>query len=361
VADDFGFHIDHHGSLVRPPELLTARESGDRAAIHEAEELAVAAIVQVQRRLSMSAVTDGQFRRDVFESVVYDNVDGFGPAITDHPLADLAGIPAERRRSLGADPSARGRLAQAEATSVLTATQRPVFVALPSPGYLAVQGTGTDAAGLELATAAGAALAAIISAEISALAAQGVGYVALLNPLYTPLLTVAGREQLDALGIDPDATLRAMNAIDEQVPAAVVADEGFRVGLDLSDAGPLPTTELGWHESVAEAFFNSTSFHRVCVDYPNDERARIPLKLVRPGLVVSLGVIDVTAPEVEKVDDLLNVCDPVVDLRGTDDIAFSTNGGFAQSANAGILTADVETAKLRLVETIARYYWGNEI
>ncbi len=361
MADDFGFHIDHHGSLVRPPELLTAREGGDRAAIHEAEELAIAAVVQVQRRLSMSAVSDGQFRRDVFESVVYDNVDGFGPGIADHSLADLAGIPTARRRSVSADPAARGRLAEDEATSVLTTTQRPVFVALPSPGYLAVQGSGTDAAGLERAAVAGSALAAIISAEISALAAQGVAYVSLLNPLYPPLLTVAGREQLDALGIDPGATLRAMSAIDEQIPSAVVADESFRVGLDLSDAGPVPTTELGWHEGATEAFFNSTSFHRVCVDYPDDERARIPLKLVRPGLVVSLGVIDVTAADVEKVDDLLMVCDPVVDLRGTDDIAFSTNGGFAQSANAGTLTADVQTAKLRLVETIARYYWGNEI
>jgi len=22
MADDFGYHIDHHGSLVRPPQLL---------------------------------------------------------------------------------------------------------------------------------------------------------------------------------------------------------------------------------------------------------------------------------------------------------------------------------------------------
>jgi 5-methyltetrahydropteroyltriglutamate--homocysteine methyltransferase len=29
MADDFRYHIDHHGSLVRPPELLAARAGGD--------------------------------------------------------------------------------------------------------------------------------------------------------------------------------------------------------------------------------------------------------------------------------------------------------------------------------------------
>ena len=28
MADDFGYHIDHHGSLVRPPQLLAARAAG---------------------------------------------------------------------------------------------------------------------------------------------------------------------------------------------------------------------------------------------------------------------------------------------------------------------------------------------
>ncbi len=28
MADDFGYHIDHHGSLVRPPRLLAARAAG---------------------------------------------------------------------------------------------------------------------------------------------------------------------------------------------------------------------------------------------------------------------------------------------------------------------------------------------
>jgi hypothetical protein len=41
----------------------------------------------------------------------------------------------------------------------------------------------------------------VLRAEIEALAAEGVAYVALENPLYPPLLTVAGRERLTAAGL----------------------------------------------------------------------------------------------------------------------------------------------------------------
>jgi hypothetical protein len=53
--------------------------------------------------------------------------------------------------------------------------------------------------------------------------------------------------------------------------------------------------------------------------------------------------------------------DPVIDERTEDDIAIATNGGFAQSATRPRMTKDAQDAKLRLVETVARYYWGNEI
>ena len=175
MADDFGYHIDHHGSLVRPPELLAARASGDPARLAAAEEEAAVAVAHALRRLTLSACCDGQFRRTHFESVVYDHVAGFSGADAAAPLADLAGIPPARRRAVSASPAARGRLAQAEAAPVLATVDRPVFVTLPSPGYLAAVGSAlADPAALDAVRASGAALAAILRAEISALAADGV-------------------------------------------------------------------------------------------------------------------------------------------------------------------------------------------
>lgn len=365
MADDYKYHIDHHGSLVRPPELLAARVRGDVKALAVAEEQAAAAVAHALRRLALSAVGDGQFRREHFESVVYDHVDGLGqrgPATGPAPLAEAAGIPAARRRNLPSDPEASGRLAHDEVAPVLATVDRPVFVQLPAPGYLAaVSSALSSSADVDDVLARGVALAAVLHAEIEALAAEGVAYVALANPLYPPLLTVAGREQLAAAGLDADALLRAMLEADRAVVAGLTAPETFRLGLDLTDSGPLPTTERGYDLKAVDTLLDENPFHRLGVDFPADPAARLPLDRVKPGLVLSLGAVDVSDPSPEAIEDLLDRLDPVIDERSENDVAIATNGGFAQSADHPLMNEEEQNVKLRLVETVARYYWGNEI
>jgi 5-methyltetrahydropteroyltriglutamate--homocysteine methyltransferase len=304
--------------------------------------------------------------------VAYDHIDGFGPAAGAAPLADAAGIPAARRRSVVSAPAATGRLAQAEVAPVLATVDRPVFVALPSPGYLAAVGSSLgdtapgdtaadNTAAIDAVRAHGAAFAAILRDEIAALSADGAMYVALGNPLYVPLLTVAGRAALTTAGIDPDAVLAALVEADRAVFGGLSVPEDFRVGLDLTDSGPLPTTGQGYDKAAVETLLDETPFQRLSVDWPASPRARIPAELVRPGLVLSLGVVDVSTPAPETVEDILALVDPVADERGESDIAVATNGGFAQSAQAPLLSEEEQNAKLRLVEMVARYYWGNEI
>ena len=336
MADDFKYHIEQHGSLVRPPALLAARAGGAAGTgLTAAEEEAVDGVAHLQRRLTLSMVGDGQFRRSSFESVVYDHVSGFSPAppSTFAPLADAAGIPAARRRSVAGVPVALGRLAQAEVTPVLAVVDRPVFVQLPSPGYLAAVGSSLSGPeSVQAIKAAGLALAAILHAEIEALAVDGVAYVALGNPLCPPLLTVAGREGLAAAGVDVDAVLAALIEADRAAVTGLTVPADFRVGLDLTDAGPLPTTARGYDKSALEALLDSTPFNRLGVDFPVDPAARLPLELVTPGLVLSLGVVDVSAGAIETVDSILDRVDPVINERGEFDVAIATNGGFAQSA-----------------------------
>lgn len=355
MADDYKYHIDHHGSLVRPAALQAARASGD--GVEAAEQEAAVGVAHLLRRLAVSAVSDGQFRREHAESVVYDHVSGFDPADGPAPLADAAGIPAARRRVPGRDLRVTGRLAHDEVAPALATVDRPVFVQLPSPGYLAA--VGSSLADLEVIRAHGAALAAVLRAEIEALAADGVAYVALQNPLYPPLLTVAGRDRLAA--VDADAVLDVLLEADRATVAGLTDHETFRVGLDLTDAGPLPTTERGYQPAAVDALLDANPFHRLGIDYPADPTARFPLERVKPGLVLSLGVVDVSRPSLESVDAILNRIDPVYQERTEEDIAIATNGGFAQSADAPLMSAEEQAAKLRLVETVARYYWGNEL
>jgi 5-methyltetrahydropteroyltriglutamate--homocysteine methyltransferase len=364
MADDFGYHIDHHGSLVRPASLLAARASLSGEALEGAQDEAVIALAHSLRRLTLSACCDGQYRRPYFESVVHDQVAGFGPATGPAPLAELAGIPAARVRAVtdAAALAGSGRLARAEAAPVLATVDRNVFVTLPSPGYLAAAGSAlASPADIDAVRAAGAALAAILRDEIAALAADGVLFVPLENPLYVPLLTVEGRAAAAAAGLDLPAVLAALIEADRAVFAGLEVHSEFRVGLDLTDAGPLPGTGAGYDATAVAALLDETPFPRISVDYPASPAARFPVSLVKPGIVVSLGVIDVAAPEPESVDDLLSRLDPILEERGDADVAVATNGGFAQVAGQPLVTAPEQQAKLQLVETVARYYWGNEI
>jgi len=296
--------------------------------------------------------------------VIHDQVAGFGAVPGPAPLSGLAGIGAERRRAVP-DPGALAaaeRLAQAEAAPVLATVDRSVFVTLPSPGYLAAAGSAlSSAADLDAARAAGAALAAILRDEVTALAADGVLYVALENPLYAPLLTVDGRAAAAAAGVDVPAALAALTEADRAVFAGLEVPAEFRVGLDLTDSGPLATTASGYDATAVAALLDETPFPRISVDYPADPAARFPVELVKPGIVVSLGAVDVSTAALEPVEEILARIDPVADERGDADIAVATNGGFAQVADQPLMSESEQRAKLQLVEMVARYYWGNEI
>ena len=154
MADDFKYHIDHHGSLVRPPALLAARAAGlSGEALAATEEDAVEAAAHLQRRLVLSTVGDGQFRREHFESVVYDHVSGFAPVFGPTPLAELAGIPFARRRAIPgglAGPGGPGGLAGN--TQVSSALVKLLEQDAGSYKWVAATEGSEGAAPIELAT-----------------------------------------------------------------------------------------------------------------------------------------------------------------------------------------------------------------
>ena len=71
------------GSLLRPPELLEARRrfaSGEISApeFKGTEDRAVDRAISLQERAGLPVVTDGEMRRESFQSQMVDAVEGFG-------------------------------------------------------------------------------------------------------------------------------------------------------------------------------------------------------------------------------------------------------------------------------------------
>jgi 5-methyltetrahydropteroyltriglutamate--homocysteine methyltransferase len=75
---------------------------------------------------------------------------------------------------------------------------------------------------------------------------------------------------------------------------------------------------------------------------------------------VCFGVVDAARPGLEEIDTVLNRLDAVGELKDLEDAAVAPSRGFADIADRPLLAAEDQRRKLVLVETLARYVWGNE-
>src|SRR3954467_2139403 len=81
-------HADHVGSLLRPPELLQARErhaAGELTppAFKAIEDRAVLDVIRLQEDAGLHVITDGELRRESFQSELVAAVDGFAGVTMD--------------------------------------------------------------------------------------------------------------------------------------------------------------------------------------------------------------------------------------------------------------------------------------
>ncbi|HEU4494639.1 MAG TPA: methionine synthase, partial [Rubrobacteraceae bacterium] len=139
------------GSLLRPPELLEARRRFAEGAISipefkRIEDRAVDRAISLQERAGLPVVTDGEMRRESFQSQMVDAVEGFGKHTIDAWLwGDWHGDEAvgdrkiERPPSLGVVGKLRRRrfLSAEEFVYARARTQRTIKVTLPSPSLYA--------------------------------------------------------------------------------------------------------------------------------------------------------------------------------------------------------------------------------
>ncbi|MFB8775700.1 methionine synthase II (cobalamin-independent)-like protein [Streptomyces broussonetiae] len=328
MADTFNYRIDHHGSLVRPAGLTRTDPESVRAAVEEA--------VVRQRKLRSTVVTDGDYPREDFRSAVLDGVSGFRRT-TEKGADGLDRWVAE------ALPKADGPLVADWAARLTEATVIAAKVSLPSPAYLAAT-TFEPGLGPASARELGEALAQIVHAEIRLLVAQGVRLVQLNNPL---LLDWPGESPLsyeDALAVEVTAA-----RLDER-------PEGVRVGVCPGWAAPATVDR-----ARVEELYATVPADRWILPFHQGTEAELDLVRYLPeDRDVCLGVVDATAPALEDIDTVMSRVDAAAELKDIEDMAVSPSRGFADVATSPLLTAEEQRQKLVLVETIARYCWGNE-
>ena len=208
-------HVDVVGSLLRPSELLKAREDLTAGRIAQAqfkaiEDRAVDEAIALQEEAGLEVVTDGEMRRLSFQSQMTEAVDGFGEYDLeaflwgdwrgDQPEDDLV---VERPASLGADAKLRRKrhLSSEEFVYLRARTTKTPKITLPSPSLWAnFWSPEHSTAAYPTVDTFLADVVEILREEVAELMRLGALYIQFDAPHYTLLLDPKTRAFYESLG-----------------------------------------------------------------------------------------------------------------------------------------------------------------
>jgi 5-methyltetrahydropteroyltriglutamate--homocysteine methyltransferase len=377
------YRADHVGSLLRPAELLQAREDFGQQRISqdqltEIEDRCVLAALEMQRQVGLDVLTDGEFRRHDWVGDFTASVDGYvsgqvpiqfewklpeSVAATGQSTmrAALADMPQQAGRVIGERLRQRHRLTAHEAPFMKQHAQGVFKVTMPATSYVVARGWKpgvTDkvyGSRWELAED----VARIMSAEVLALASEGVPYIQIDNAHYPDYIPADRRAAWRAIGIDPDA------ALDEDIRADNLAVKGLdRSRITLANHICRGNGRSAWHteggyDNIAEKVFGGLDVDRFLLEYDSDRAGGFePLRFVPKGKRVVLGLVTTKLGQLEKQDDLLRRIEEASRYVPTENLALSPQCGFASVEQGNLLSQDDQRRKLELVVDTARKVWG---
>jgi 5-methyltetrahydropteroyltriglutamate--homocysteine methyltransferase len=366
------------GSLLRPAALrraidefylqghsavLEEEREKDRTALRELEDEAIQEVVRRQIDLGLDVVTDGEFRRWMFMNSFYDAVEGFR---TDNVVtfrnARGEDVPlrvheiVERLRPVDS-PAAREAAFVAE-----VAGGYPFKVTFPAAsifghpfsykpgitsGYDSLDAFVHHAIEIERRLVAEAIVA-------------GARYVQFDFPLYPYLVDPAWIERFEARGFSADALVEAALAADTAVLEGIPDDVSVALHICRGNFRSSWMCE-GSLEPLAERVFGGLNYDAFLVEW--DDLGRDggfePVRHLREGAVMVMGIVSTKTPVLESADELKRRMEAAASFVGGDlgRLAISPQCGFASVMVGNEIDEDTQWRKLELVARVADDLW----
>jgi 5-methyltetrahydropteroyltriglutamate--homocysteine methyltransferase len=365
-------HTDVVGSLLRPFELLAARESFtagnlSAAGFKRIEDRAVDTAIALQEAAGLEVVTDGEMRRLSFQSQMTQAVEGFGQWDLDAFLwgawrgdKETGEWRRERPAGLGAvGPLRRRRHLCAEEFVYLRARASSIpKITLPSPGLFA-NFWSPERSGAVYPTLDSflSEVTRILREEIEELVRLGATYIQIDAPHYPLLLDGATRAFYEARGWTLEAWLDRGIALDNALMEGI---SGVTFGFHLCRGNQASRWLVeGDYEAIAAPIFRRIRAHRLLLEY-DDERSGSfePLRHVPDDKMVVLGLLTTKRADPERPDDLIRRIREAARHIPVERLAISPQCGFSTSVLGNALSVEDERKKLELLCETARRVWG---
>lgn len=366
------FRADHVGSLLRPPELLDARQRFAEGAI-DAEELrgvedaAIADVVALQRDVGLQSVTDGEFRRASWHMDFIYQLDGISKVVDEtlhvqfHNAAgtlEFAPPSLHVDDRIGLSTTIFGD-AFAHLQSVAAPEQTPKLT-IPSPSMVHYRGgrAAIDESIYPDLDAFWSDLTAAYAEEVRRLAGAGCTYLQFDDTSLAYLNDPAQREHVREIGGDAEhqheAYIRHINeALADRPDGLAITTHMCRGNFRSSWVAE------GGYDFVAEALFSELDVDGFFMEWDDARSGGFePLRFVPKGKLVVLGLVTTKRGELEDADALRRRIDEAARHVDVDQLCLSPQCGFSSTVEGNALTRDQQAAKLRLVVEVAEEVWG---
>jgi 5-methyltetrahydropteroyltriglutamate--homocysteine methyltransferase len=364
-------HADVVGSLLRPPELLRAREDVAAGRISQAEfkaieDQAVDQAIALQEEAGLAVLTDGEMRRLSFQSQLPEAVEGFGEWDIDaflwgqwHGDETIGDWQRARPRQLGVTGKLRRKrhLAAEEFTYLRARTQRVAKITLPSPSLWANFWSAEHSTAVYPTLDSFLAdVVDILREEVAELVRLGATYIQLDAPHYPLLLDPQTRAFYESQGWTLDQYLQQGIAMDNAVMAGFTGVT-FAFHLCRGNQGSRWLVE-GGYDLIARPIFQGIHAQRLMLEY-DDERSGSfePLREVPADKMIVLGLVTTKTPRRETVADLTDRIQEASRFVPLERLALSPQCGFSTSIVGNAVTVADERYKLGVIVETAQALW----
>jgi 5-methyltetrahydropteroyltriglutamate--homocysteine methyltransferase len=372
ARDQPPFRADHVGSLLRPPELLRAREDHAEGRIDDdelraIEDAAIRDVVKLQEEVGLRSVTDGEFRRASWHMDFIYQLDGVSKVMDEtlhvqfrNEQGTLEFAPPSLRVDdrIGLSTTIFGD-AFAFLASAASERQTPKLT-IPSPSMVHYRGgrAAVDESVYPDLDGFWADLTATYADEVRRLGGLGCTYLQFDDTSLAYLNDPEQREHVREIGGDAEhqheAYIRHINEALVDRPAGMAVTTHMCRGNFRSS-----WVAEGGYDFVAEALFNELQVDGFFMEWDDARSGGFePLRFVPKGKVVVLGLVTTKRGDLEDRDLLRRRIEEASQYVDLDQLCLSPQCGFSSTVEGNALTREQQAAKLRLVVEVAEEVWG---
>jgi 5-methyltetrahydropteroyltriglutamate--homocysteine methyltransferase len=352
------------GSMLRPQALKDARLGFYAGEVEEAqvtrlEDDAVVESLRIQEQSGVDVVTDGEMRRFIFTGPLSEAVEGIGPLETpaihwhrddrENAAANPIAVTGKLRR--------RRFLALDEFDFARQHTSKPLKVTLPSPLMIALFWSPEHSTAVYPdpfdAFADGAR---IIQEEASELITRGCEYIQIDAPELATLVDPAQRAHYESIGISPQRMLTEGVDLLNEIASLGQTKWGIHFCRGNNDGQWM---SAGGYEAISGlAFPRAANYDTFLLEYDDHRSGGFePLRDVPDDKVVVLGLLSTKYDRLEDRAELRRRVDEAATIFPREQLALSTQCGFASGAQGNPIEWDTQLRKLTLVAEVAHEAW----